>query len=191
MIFSAVHIAHTFIKQIVRAGDTVIDATAGNGFDTLFLCSLVGTQGIVYSIDIQAEAIEHTKHHVKGLFPEHTVHFYIDSHEYLDTITANIYGGVSCIMFNLGYLPGSLKKHITTKASTTLRALQQSARLLNDRGLLSVLCYRGHPGGIEEFLEVEQFMNNLDSTIWQVIKSEAVNQMNTAPIVFMALKKQD
>ncbi len=48
------------ISQAVCLGDTVVDATAGNGNDTLYLANLVGATGRVYSFDIQAQAIENT-----------------------------------------------------------------------------------------------------------------------------------
>lgn len=33
----------SLLEKIVSAGETVIDATAGNGYDTLFLAKLVGS----------------------------------------------------------------------------------------------------------------------------------------------------
>ncbi len=53
--------SHDMIQKIVLPGDIVIDATAGNGNDTLFLAGLVGETGRVYSFDIQARAIEKTR----------------------------------------------------------------------------------------------------------------------------------
>lgn len=38
-------------------GDTVIDATAGNGHDTVFLAQLVGRQGRVWAFDVQSSAL--------------------------------------------------------------------------------------------------------------------------------------
>lgn len=45
--------AHLVWQQFVRPGDFVIDATAGNGLDTLWLSKAVGPSGRVLSIDIQ------------------------------------------------------------------------------------------------------------------------------------------
>ena len=59
--FGAVHLAHDCIKRFVRPGDVCIDATAGRGRDTLFLCQLVGETGTVYAFDIQADAIASTR----------------------------------------------------------------------------------------------------------------------------------
>ena len=48
----------SLLEKIVSAGETVIDATAGNGYDTLFLAKLVGESGKVFSFDVQQEAID-------------------------------------------------------------------------------------------------------------------------------------
>ena len=50
-----------FLKQQVRPGDLCIDATAGNGYDTEFLCSLTGEKGRVLAFDIQEQALEQTR----------------------------------------------------------------------------------------------------------------------------------
>ena len=56
-------------------------------------------------------------------------------------------------MFNLGYLPGG-DHAIVTKPESTVSAIVQTYRLLRMGGLISVLCYRGHVGGMEESLAV-------------------------------------
>ena len=57
--------------------------------------------------------------------------------------------GVGAVMFNLGYLPYA-EKEITTDRETTLQALEAAARLVRAGGMVTVICYRGHPGGQEE-----------------------------------------
>ena len=42
---SARWIAADVLRQVVQPGDTVVDATLGNGHDTLMLCELVGETG--------------------------------------------------------------------------------------------------------------------------------------------------
>ena len=42
---NALMMSHDYIKRIVEPGDIVIDATAGNGNDTLMLANLVGRSG--------------------------------------------------------------------------------------------------------------------------------------------------
>ena len=50
-----------FIRQQVQEGDLCIDATMGNGNDTLLLSQLCGTSGKVYAFDIQKQALEATQ----------------------------------------------------------------------------------------------------------------------------------
>ena len=51
---------HHELRQQLRAGDTALDATAGNGHDTLAMARLVGPQGRILAIDLQAAAIAAT-----------------------------------------------------------------------------------------------------------------------------------
>lgn len=56
--------------QVVRAGDVVVDATMGNGHDTLALAQLVGPSGTVYGFDIQQEAVDSTAAHLAAELPQ-------------------------------------------------------------------------------------------------------------------------
>lgn len=50
-------------KHVIRKGDVVIDATCGNGHDTLALLRMVADKtggGRVYAMDIQKDALEST-----------------------------------------------------------------------------------------------------------------------------------
>lgn len=52
---------HRFIEEQVKDGDYCIDATCGNGHDTLLLCRLAGSDGLTAGFDIQEQAVEKTK----------------------------------------------------------------------------------------------------------------------------------
>ena len=54
-------IAHEAIAAVLHDGDTTIDATAGNGHDTLMLARLVGESGRVIAFDVQSDAIIATR----------------------------------------------------------------------------------------------------------------------------------
>ena len=41
----------------VRQGDTVVDATCGNGYDSKWLAQVVGPTGTLFAIDIQVQPI--------------------------------------------------------------------------------------------------------------------------------------
>ena len=50
---SARYLAAACLRQVVQPGDTVIDATMGNGHDTAMLAELVGESGHVIAFDVQ------------------------------------------------------------------------------------------------------------------------------------------
>jgi len=52
------------ITPYLRPGDSAIDATAGNGYDTAFLANTVGPHGHVYAFDLQQKALTATKSHL-------------------------------------------------------------------------------------------------------------------------------
>ena len=131
------------ISQTVTKDDYVIDATIGNGNDTLFLATLV-TNGKVFGYDIQKAAIVATKEKVKD-FPN--VYLYQESHENMINLKLN--KKIKIILFNLGYLPKG-DKNITTKAYSTLKAIQNGLNILATNGKILVVIYPGHAEGKKE-----------------------------------------
>ncbi len=57
--------AKTLLSSVINEGDIAVDATAGNGHDTLFLANLVGETGFVYAFDIQQQAVDVTIQRLK------------------------------------------------------------------------------------------------------------------------------
>ena len=53
------------LEDVINEGDIVIDATMGNGYDTKYLAEKVGENGLVYSFDVQEEAIKSTKKKIR------------------------------------------------------------------------------------------------------------------------------
>src|SRR5690625_5302883 len=112
MIKGIIPYAHHLLKSTVKQGDTVVDATCGNGNDTLFLAELVGEAGHVYSFDIQAQAIETTKNVLKEHQYENVTYVH-DSHAKIaEYIPSELLGQIGGAIFNLGYLPRSDKQKI-------------------------------------------------------------------------------
>ena len=141
--------AHELLGEALREGDLAIDATAGNGHDVSFLAEQVGNSGKVYAFDLQNEAIEATARLLKEKGVEN-VELHQCGHERMEeALPSEIFGQVTGVTFNLGYLPGGDKSVITQTATTRL-ALRLSMDLLRSGGLLVVVAYRGHPGGSEE-----------------------------------------
>jgi 16S rRNA C1402 N4-methylase RsmH len=150
--------AQNMVSQFVKPGDIAIDATAGNGFDTLFLTEAVGESGTVYAVDIQPQAIEVVRQKLRDANRESRCQLMVASHAQIASIVPiEFHGRVAAAMFNLGYLPFG-DKSITTRASSTIAALDQVLMLLKPNGLLCVLAYLGHDGGTEEANEVSEWI---------------------------------
>jgi len=153
--------------QYLSEGAIAIDATAGNGHDTVFLAKQTGESGHVYAFDIQHRAIENTRIRLLEQQLEQRVTLIEGSHEMLRMhIPASDRGLIAVIMFNLGYLPGS-DKHCITRPASTLKALNQALSLLGPDGALSVMLYPGHEGGLEETNAVLTWGSNLLSP-WKI-----------------------
>ena len=143
-------LAHELLAPCIRPGEIAIDATAGNGHDTLFLAQQVGPGGTVHAFDIQEEALAATRERLIRAGCASRVVLHHTGHEHLlGALPGELRGRVAAITFNLGYLPGSDHQTIT-HSENTLAALRQALALLRPGGVLSVLAYRGHQGGQEE-----------------------------------------
>lgn len=185
MRYGIVEYAHHFIKEHVQVGDLCVDATAGNGNDTCFLCELVGTTGQVIGMDIQAMAVENTKALLKKKQLAERAQIVQDSHENMEQYAKA--ETVACVVFNLGYLPGG-DHNLATKGTTSVKAMEAALRLLKKNGLLSVTIYSGGDSGFDEKEAVLQWLKGLDSKKYLVITSEYYNRPNHPPMPVQVIK---
>ncbi len=149
--------AHAAVREVLRPGETAVDATAGNGHDTRFLSGIVGPAGHVFAFDIQPEAIARTA--AWGLA---NVTLSQRSHaELASAIPMEHHGRIGAVMFNLGYLPGG-DKSVRTVAESTEAALRAGLALLRPGGILSAMAYTGHPGGLDEVAVIERVLAGYD-----------------------------
>ncbi len=174
---NVVTVAQMAVSRIVQPGDTVVDATAGNGNDTVFLARLVGRSGKVYSFDIQENALFNTARNLEQSGINGPVELIRSGHEKL---REKVPPGVRAVMFNLGYLPGG-DHSIITRPATTLTALEGALTLLAPGGLVSLVIYPGHPGGWEEAETVLAYAAKLPLSQWDVVKITHPNRADTAP----------
>ncbi len=174
------HVHHTLLPHF-RPGCIAIDATAGNGFDTLFLALHIGEHGSVFAFDIQQQAIENTRKRLSEAGLIDRVALICNGHESMaEHIPQLLHGFVDIIVFNLGYLPKA-DKSVITQESTTLQALKISLKLLSKEGYISILAYPGHPGGREETESVKTWARSLSKTSFNVFIHEPVNSGCTSP----------
>jgi ubiquinone/menaquinone biosynthesis C-methylase UbiE len=174
-----------FLRAVIQPGDLVIDATAGNGHDTLFLAECVGGGGKVLAFDVQEAALVSACQRIETAGLAGQVVFSQESHERMDLHADE--DSVAAIMFNLGYLPGE-HHDLTTEADATLRALEAAARILKSGGYLTVVCYPGHTAGEVEALAVEEWMTARAADRWRVAKYGAIGTKKPAPFLLAARK---
>lgn len=153
--------AHRLVSEVLTPGSIAVDATTGNGYDTLFLARTVGPTGHVFGFDIQRNALTNTEQRLiaAGLMQQTTL--FHEGHEMMKEFLPSHYRGrVMAIMFNLGYLPGS-DKRVTTTAENTIQALAAGLDLLAEGGIISILSYRHHEGGEEEFYRLGVWLEKI------------------------------
>ena len=185
MRYGIVEYAHHFIEEQVQQGDICIDATAGNGNDTSFLCELVGESGHEIAMDIQPMAVDNTKALLQDRRLAEWAEVILASH-----VTMEQYAkaeSVACVVFNLGYLPGG-DHNLATKGNTSIEAMEAALRLLKRNGLLSVTIYSGGDSGFAEKEEVLAWLKSLDSKKYLVITSEYYNRPNNPPMPVQVIK---
>ncbi|MDE0820416.1 MAG: methyltransferase domain-containing protein [Opitutales bacterium] len=155
-------LTHTAISKVLQPGELAIDATIGNGHDTSFLARITGPSGEVHGFDIQADALAKTQQLLEDENLAGNVTLHHAGHENMDQhLPPGTRDKVTAIIFNLGYLPGGDKSCITCKG-TTLKALHLAFNnYLRPGGILSILCYPGHPGGDEESKAVKHWLSAL------------------------------
>lgn len=177
---NATSIAKELIKKKVFNGSIVVDATVGNGNDTLLLAELIGKEGKAYGFDIQQSAINKTKQKLIENNLSERVYLIKDGHENIDK---HIENKVDLVVFNLGYLPGG-NHDIVTKAETTIIALEKSLELLKKNGLLLVTTYLGHNEGKTEDKYINEYFSRLDQKKFNVLKFGFINQINNPPLLY-------
>ncbi|MCW1923065.1 methyltransferase domain-containing protein [Luteolibacter arcticus] len=139
--------AHREVASVLREGDVAIDATAGNGHDTVFLAGLVGPTGKVIAFDVQEQAIASTRERLAAEGLLERVELVHASHAAMHAYAGP--ASVTAAMFNLGYLPGG-DHELITRTEETLQGLEAAVGVLKPGGLLTIVCYPGHAGGDDE-----------------------------------------
>jgi len=178
------NITEYFISTHVKPGDIAIDATAGNGNDTLKLCRAVGETGKVYAFDIQKCALENTREKLDGQnLSNYTL--ICDSHSELDRYVEE---KVKCVIFNLGYLPGG-DHSVCTKAESTTAAIEKSLGLISPEGFISVTVYYGKNSGTQEKEAVMQYFKGIDHKRFTVIVHDFYNRPNNPPLTVIITPK--
>lgn len=174
------------IQDVLKPGDSAIDATVGTGEDTVFLAECVGSGGRVYGFDIQQGAIDEAKKRAEQQGVSEQITWFCDGHEHMDRyhdIVCN--PRIGAVTFNLGYWPDG-DHSTTTQPETTLEALEQSVALLRSDGILTICAY-SHLTGQAEKEKIEAWIQNLGRG-YDAYSFEVKNHRK-APTAFIVLKK--
>lgn len=174
---------HRILSEYVGPGDVAIDATCGNGNDTLFLAEAVGDKGHVFAFDIQMQAIMATQLRVMEAGYEN-VTCINESNESMEQYVAS---GASVIMFNLGYLPGG-DHSVTTNTENTLSSIKMATSMINVGGVVSIIAYPGHEEGAKEAAAIEEFVKKLPSGLFEVLTITQTNRSETCPVMHLVAR---
>ncbi|MBN2268559.1 MAG: class I SAM-dependent methyltransferase [Acholeplasmataceae bacterium] len=174
-------LSHDIIKPYISKDDIMVDATMGNGFDTLFLASL---SKHVYAFDIQEQALSETKKLLEKSKIQN-VTLIKDSHENIFDYVHDFKG----VFFNLGYLPKG-DKSITTKVESTLKTFDQIIQRLNVDGFILYVIYPGHEEGNKESIALNEKMKTLDPKIFKIIRIDLPFQNNQPPYILWVIKQK-
>ena len=174
---SARYWAREYIEAALFPGARAIDATMGNGHDTLWLCRLVGEGGRVFAFDVQPAALAATRVRLEQAGRSSGARLFLEGHECMD---AFVDAPVDAIVFNLGWLPGGAHE-VTTRVETTLLAVERALALLNPGGVLTVCIYPGHAEGLRERDALTAWAATVDPARFDVLSRRYLNQPNHPP----------
>lgn len=181
--------ARKLLEKTVTDGSIAIDATLGNGNDTLFLAKLVGDNGHVFGFDVQELALANTKARLEEHQLSDRATLFSRGHEHVAaSIPESFHGNVSGAIFNLGYLPKG-DKSIVTKPDTTITAVEQIFSMLQSGGIIVLVIYHGHEEGAVEKEELLKYVATLDQQQAHVLQYQFINQANQPPFI-VAIEKR-
>ena len=169
------------VQGYVSEGDVVVDATCGNGYDTLRLAQLSPAK--LYAFDIQQEAADATKKRLREAgfaekLEDGAIEVICDSHEHL---TDHVKTFIQAAVFNLGYLPGG-DHGVFTTPGVSEPAMRTALELLRPGGVMTVCVYYGGPQGMAEKDAVLAFLTGLPPEGYRVSVRDFSGRPGCPPI---------
>lgn len=179
---NAVLLAQQFVGAVLDDGSVAVDATMGNGHDTLFLARRVGSRGRVLAFDIQQAALEVTGRKLEEAGLHESVTLILDGHQNMDRYL----GGttIDACLFNLGYLPGG-DHNLTTRPQTTIQGLDAALQALKPGGRIGIVVYTGHLGAQKECRALQDMVSGLDPGEFGVLETRFANRTGHAPFLIL------
>jgi predicted methyltransferase len=168
-------VAANWVTAALPEGGFAVDATVGNGYDTLFLADRVGKSGRVLGFDVQKMALNNASEIIRFAGILDRVRLVLGCHSGLGRALMG-YPRVDAAMFNLGYLPRG-DRRIVTRPSTTIPAIAALIDRLAPTGRITILAYRGHPEGPEEYAAIRAFLEQTPRTEVRELAGDAENEL--------------
>lgn len=187
---SHLDLAHQSWQRLLNPGDFVIDATCGNGHDTLVLCQLVLPLGKVYAMDVQPSAIARTAEMLRPHFSPDPDHLLLETRSHATFPRWVHPQTVTLIVYNLGYLPGG-NKSITTLSEITTQSVLQALPLLKSGGAISITAYPGHSEGADELDHLLETIQKLSPHVWSCCTHTWINRARAPVWIFLQKTTSD
>lgn len=174
---NAVEACHSLLTHRLKQGMTVVDATVGNGYDSLHVLKILDRSGKLIGLDIDPLAIENTQRLLWENGYKDYAQLYCTDHQNLQQF---VDVPVDCILFNFGYLPGN-KQRYTTIGSSSCQAVHAGLNLLKQGGMMILVLYTGHIEGSIESQMLGELVKALDQKKYHVFQLTYPNQVNNPP----------
>lgn len=180
--------AQSLVRDVVKPGETAIDATAGNGHDTCFLAEAVGDDGRVFAFDVQSDALQRTAARLADVGYTNVTLLQRSHAEMKAALPEVDDGSVAAVMFNLGYLPGG-DHAVTTRTESSLTAIKAALCLVRAGGVVTILVYPGHAGGDDEAGSVRRLIDELPAAEFETSIRRSATTSETAPRLFIIVRR--
>ena len=182
---SARHWAQELLSSTLDEGSVAVDATMGNGHDTLYLAERVGENGRVYAFDIQPDAVERTRARLAQAGRLERASLFCMSHADMADV---VHEQVDAVLFNFGWLPGG-DHAVTTRTESSLKAVEQARALLKPGGVMTLCIYPGHEEGDRERAALLDWGRALDPKRYDVMVRAYLNQPNHPPLMLAVRRR--
>lgn len=178
---NAMTAAHQFLIPALQSASCVIDATAGNGNDTLFLCQQTPPECRIVACDVQQIAIRKATERIAQYGYCDKVRWIHDDHA---NLAEYVVTPLNAAIFNLGYLPGQ-DHDLTTNSASVEQALAALLTRLAPCGRITVVAYPGHAPGRVEIENLEAWLAQCPQSSFVVSRQTFINQRNNPAILYM------
>ncbi len=169
---SIVEQSHDFLLPCLHKGAICIDATLGNGKDTIFFLNHKVKK--VYGFEIQEDILKFTL----NIINNDKLIGILDGHEKMLNYVKE---EIDAIIFNFGYCPDS-DSDITTLPDTSLIAVKNALNTLKHKGRMVLVMYP-HDQGRKEAELIEDYLKQVDHHLFYIEKSYQLNQDNSPYLI--------